>query len=43
MIFARADNGVIGRDNTIPWRLPEDMVRFKRLTNGWPVIMGRKT
>ena len=43
MIFARAANGVIGRDNTIPWRLPEDMAHFKRLTTGWPVIMGRKT
>ena len=43
MIFARAANGVIGRDNTIPWRLPEDMARFKRLTMGRPVIMGRKT
>jgi dihydrofolate reductase len=43
MIFARAANGVIGRDNTIPWRLPEDMARLKRLTHGWPVIMGRKT
>ena len=43
MIFARAANGVIGRDNTIPWRLPEDMARLKRLTTGWPVIMGRKT
>ena len=43
MIFARAANGVIGRDNTIPWRLPEDMARLKRLTLGWPVIMGRKT
>ena len=43
MIFARARNGVIGRDNTIPWRLPEDMARLKRLTTGWPVIMGRKT
>ena len=43
MVFARAANGVIGRDNTIPWRLPEDMAHFKRLTTGWPVIMGRKT
>jgi dihydrofolate reductase len=43
MIYARARNGVIGRDNTIPWRLPEDMARLKRLTTGWPVIMGRKT
>src|SRR4051812_12754700 len=43
MIFAQAANGVIGRDNTIPWRLPEDTARLKRLTTGWPVIMGRKT
>ena len=43
MIFARSANGVIGKNNTIPWHLPEDMARFKRLTQGWPVIMGRKT
>ena len=43
LIYARAANGVIGRDNTIPWRLPEDMAHFKQLTTGWPVIMGRKT
>ena len=43
MIFARAANGVIGRDNAMPWHLPEDMARFKRLTTGRPVIMGRKT
>ena len=43
MIFARAANGVIGNHNTLPWHLPEDMAHFKRLTNGWPVIMGRKT
>ncbi|MDQ3058429.1 MAG: dihydrofolate reductase [Pseudomonadota bacterium] len=43
MIFARAANGVIGKDNAMPWHLPEDMARFKRLTQGWPVIMGRKT
>jgi dihydrofolate reductase len=43
MIFARAANGVIGNNNTLPWHLPEDMAHFKRLTNGWPVIMGRKT
>jgi dihydrofolate reductase len=43
MIFARAANGVIGKNNTIPWRLPEDMAHFKQLTHGWPVIMGRKT
>ena len=33
----------IGRDNTIPWHVPEDMARFKELTIGYPVIMGRKT
>jgi dihydrofolate reductase len=43
MIFARAANGVIGNNNTMPWHLPEDMAHFKRLTQGWPVIMGRKT
>lgn len=43
MIYARAANGVIGKDNAMPWHLPEDSARFKRLTQGWPVIMGRKT
>lgn len=43
MIFARAANGVIGHNNRLPWHLPEDMAHFKRLTQGWPVIMGRKT
>jgi dihydrofolate reductase len=43
LIFARARNGVIGRDNTLPWHLPEDMAHFKRTTMGQPVIMGRKT
>jgi dihydrofolate reductase len=43
MIFARAANGVIGRDGVMPWHLPEDLAHFKRLTQGWPVIMGRKT
>jgi dihydrofolate reductase len=38
-----ADNGVIGRDNTLPWHLPEDLKRFKRLTMGKPIVMGRKT
>lgn len=40
---ARADNGVIGRDGGLPWRLPEDLKRFKALTMGKPMIMGRKT
>ena len=43
MIFARAANGVIGKGGSMPWHLPEDMAHFKRLTQGWPVIMGRKT
>lgn len=34
---------MIGKDNTIPWHIPEDMVHFKRTTLGCPVIMGRKT
>jgi dihydrofolate reductase len=42
-IVAVADNGVIGRDNTLPWHLPEDLRRFKRLTLGKPVLMGRRT
>ena len=41
--LARADNGVIGDGDSIPWRLPEDQRRFKRLTMGKPMIMGRKT
>jgi dihydrofolate reductase len=43
LIFARAANGVIGKDNTMPWHLPEDLAHFKRLTQGSPVVMGRKT
>lgn len=43
MIYARASNGVIGHNNQLPWHLPEDLAHFKRLTHGWPVIMGRKT
>lgn len=42
-IVAVADNGVIGRDNALPWRLSSDLKRFKALTVGRPVIMGRKT
>jgi dihydrofolate reductase len=42
LIVAVAENGVIGRDNAIPWRLKADMQRFRRLTIGKPVIMGRK-
>lgn len=43
LVLARADNGVIGAEGAIPWRIPEDMRRFKALTLGKPVIMGRKT
>ena len=43
LIYARAANGVIGKDGTMPWHLPEDLAHFKQLTLGAPVIMGRKT
>lgn len=43
LIYARAANGVIGKDNALPWHLPEDLAHFKRTTLGCPVIMGRKT
>jgi dihydrofolate reductase len=43
LIVAAADNGVIGRDNALPWHLPEDLKHFKRVTLGKPVVMGRKT
>ena len=43
LIYARAANGVIGKNNAMPWHLPEDLAHFKQLTQGWPVIMGRKT
>jgi dihydrofolate reductase len=43
MVVARARNGVIGRDGTLPWHLPADLKRFKALTMGTAMIMGRKT
>ncbi len=43
VILARANNGVIGRDGKLPWHIPDDLRRFKRLTMGLPMIMGRKT
>ena len=43
LIVARADNGVIGREGKLPWHLPADLKRFKALTMGKPMIMGRKT
>lgn len=43
LIVAVAENGVIGHDGTMPWRLSTDLKRFKSLTMGKPVVMGRKT
>ena len=43
LIWAQSRRGVIGHNNQLPWHLPEDLAHFKRLTHGWPVIMGRKT
>ena len=43
LVLARADNGVIGHDGRLPWRLPDDLRRFKQLTMGRPMIMGRRT
>lgn len=43
LIAAVAENGVIGRSNGLPWRLKSDMVHFRALTVGKPVVMGRKT
>jgi dihydrofolate reductase len=43
LIWAQSTSGVIGRDGTIPWHLPEDLARFKTLTMGHTVVMGRRT
>lgn len=43
LIAAVAANGVIGLDGTLPWRLPADLHRFRSLTTGHPVVMGRRT
>src|SRR3954468_8301650 len=43
LVAAVAENGVIGRDNGLPWRLSTDMKRFKAITMGKPIVMGRKT
>ena len=43
LVVAVAENGAIGKDGALPWRIPEDLRRFKALTMGRPVIMGRKT
>lgn len=43
LIVAVSSNHVIGKDNTLPWHLPEDLKRFRALTTGHHIIMGRKT
>jgi dihydrofolate reductase len=43
LVVARARNGVIGREGRLPWHLPVDLARFKRLTLGTAMVMGRKT
>ncbi|MHC4082623.1 MAG: dihydrofolate reductase [Planctomycetota bacterium] len=43
LIAAMAENRVIGRDNALPWHLPDDLARFKQRTEGHVVIMGRRT
>lgn len=43
LVVAVARNGVIGRDNRLPWKLPDDLAYFKRVTMGKPVVMGRRT
>lgn len=42
-IFAMSENGLIGNNNAIPWRLPADFKYFKETTMGYPIVMGRKT
>jgi dihydrofolate reductase len=43
MILAAAENEVIGRDNDLPWHLPDDLRRFKAITSGHVAVLGRKT
>ena len=43
LIVAVAENGVIGRDGGLPWRMPSDLKTFRRLTMGKPIVMGRHT
>ena len=43
LVLARANNGVIGVDGKLPWRIPADLRHFKQVTKGRPMIMGRKT
>lgn len=43
LVWAQTPTGIIGRDGTLPWHVPEDMAHFRELTSGHPVIMGRAT
>lgn len=43
IIVAQSENRIIGRENKLPWYLPEDLKYFKRITQGKPIVMGRKT
>lgn len=43
LVVARSENGVIGRDNQLPWSLPADLRHFRRVTMGHPMVMGRRT
>lgn len=43
LIVAMSENRVIGVDNRLPWHIPEDLKRFKKITSGHPILMGRKT
>ena len=43
VVWAQSTSGVIGRGGDIPWRVPEDLVRFKQVTLGHTVVMGRRT
>jgi dihydrofolate reductase len=43
LVVAVAENGIIGRGGQLPWRLPSDLKRFRKLTLGKPIVMGRKT
>ena len=43
IIVARASNGVIGKDNAMPWKIPGEQAYFKRITMGHPIVMGRRT
>lgn len=43
LVVAAAENGVIGRDGDLPWRLPADLAHFKQVTLGHPIVMGRRT